>query len=231
MSDQAVKSLDQLAEQIKHQHGLVTVHLKNTLDRMIDCGHLLIEAQDQVPRGQWVKWSTEKLGIHRKTVSTYIRFARYQDLLVEHNVKTAIDARHLLGQLELPSANSSEHFAKEAQRMRAQGKSVNEIAKHFNVTHARVSQWTNRKKSLANNLRAQKKRAKANKLLKRSEDAKIVKKSGKELAEAYTLVRKALQLLSTVDDKSILPHVNSALRGLHMAEDGIVAASRGKEVK
>lgn len=212
-----------LVTRIDREHRNVQESMENTLEHMIACGELLTSARCRIPRGEWVAWCNENLNIHRKTVSMYIRFALYADVLRGQGVSTSWGARQLLADMDIPRANSSESFALEAQRMRSQGISVADIAEHFEVSHARVSQWTNREKSLESARKAQARRAKAMALLRDDENARSVSKSGKELSEAYALVRRALQRLDEIEPSR---HVSSAIRSLHAAEDHIVKASK-----
>lgn len=217
---------DLIVTRINREHRNVQDNLESALEHMISCGQLLTEARRGVPRGEWVAWCNENLKIHRKTISMYIRFALYADTLRERGVTTSWGARQLLANMDIPRANSAESFALEAQRMRADGMSVAQIAEHFEVSHARVSQWTNREKSLESARRAQERRAKAMDLLRERENKKAVKQSGKELSEAYSLVRRALQVLDDANGSSPSRHVNAAIRSLHTAEDAIVRASK-----
>lgn len=221
------RTTDQIADEILEINAQIHASMTKTIDHMIECGHKLIEAQALVPKGEWGEWSKERLGLHRKTVSTYIRFARYEDLLRDRGITTSIDARKLLATLDLPRANSAEHFALEAKAMRRQGKTIAEIADYFGVSHARVSQWIDRESFMRRARKQRVKTAKAKRLLKQHEDKKAVKRSDKGVADAYAHVRKALEALQSVEAKGEkLQSINKAILRLYDAEDMIVRASK-----
>jgi hypothetical protein len=69
-------SLDALSKKINAAHSNSISAFRTTIDRAIECGHLLNEAKSQVKHGDWLAWLEKNCpSIHRKTASGWMRIA------------------------------------------------------------------------------------------------------------------------------------------------------------
>ena len=69
----AVPDLDNLAKQIDAAHAEVGAALLTSVQRAAEVGHLLTQAKEQVPFGQWEIWIAEKTGISPRTARGYMQ--------------------------------------------------------------------------------------------------------------------------------------------------------------
>ena len=85
MADQAlenrapnsVSDLDNLAKQIDAAHVAVEDALLTSVQRAAEAGHLLAQAKEQVPHGQWETWVTENTAVSPRGARGYMQVARY----------------------------------------------------------------------------------------------------------------------------------------------------------
>lgn len=224
--------LNEVTASIRRCHLQVEKNGEALVESMIRCGQLMLQAKSLVPAGQWGKYVSEVLGIHRKTAGTYIRFATYAEELRQKSPTTVHHARQVLADLGVPSVNDATNNKKEARAMKKLGKTYQQIADHFGVPKSTVSYWLN-----SENLNANKrKHSKLAQRAKKAEEMKRLKRSMKaakdtDLSEAYSLVRKALEALQKAQEASTgdaSQSISKAMSALYQAEDDIIAASRAK---
>jgi hypothetical protein len=84
-------SLADLAGRIKAEHEAAGAAMKKGLQHGIAAGSLLIEAKDQVPRGQWLPWLKEHCAISERTAQAYMRVARSFGNLDESKAQRVAD--------------------------------------------------------------------------------------------------------------------------------------------
>ena len=231
------KDLQSLTERIKSSHERVEKSAEVMVENMIECGLMMVEAKLLVPKGEWGKYVSDTLGIHRKTAGTYIRFATHADVLRKKKPATIHHARRLLADLGIPAVNDVSEKKAEARRMRKKWMSYQEIADHFEVPKSTVSYWLNAEKLNKNKKKHHAQMQRAKQKMRDDERKRIMKRhSGKtafdkQMGVAYASVRKALEALQQVQDdneKSKHTHemVGKAMATLYRAEDYIIASSR-----
>ncbi len=221
-------SIEVLAERIRANYTIAEASAAKMVEAMIAVGRDLMEARALVPEGKLNEWAKTEVGMHPKTVRTYIRFATHADLLREHQPNGTLEARKLLTQMGVPQINSADVLRQEAIRLKKEGLTQKEIAERLQVSRPRVSQYLNADKHKARDTARQRERQAAAKARARELQAKAVTKAGnKNAAEAYSLTRKALQELdrafaSTPENKH--KYLRHAMEALYRAEDNIALA-------
>lgn len=188
-------ALDDLAQQIRYEHDAAKQALVSSLEHMLKCGELLTEARNLVPQGQWNRWAQQEVGLHPKTVRTYIRYFAYKELLIESGVETGSAARRLLAGMELPRSNDSSAMMQEAKRLREDGWSVRDVAQKFGVSDARVSQWCNYEQHKRRDAARQREIQAALKLKRQQDRDRTIKQKSDPIREAYVLLRRAVSIM------------------------------------
>ena len=69
--------LDDLAKQIDAAHIEVGAALLTSVRRAAEAGHLLAQAKEQVPHGQWEAWVEEKTAVSPRTARSYMQVSRH----------------------------------------------------------------------------------------------------------------------------------------------------------
>lgn len=227
--------LNTLTTSIRQYHMQVERNGEALVESMVRCGQLMLKAKLMVPKGEWGKYVSDVLGIHRKTAGTYIRFATYAEELRVHNPTTIHHARQILNRLGVPSVNDVSENKVEARKMKKRGMTYQEIANHFGVPKSTISYWLNAERLNANKRKHSKLATKA----KRMQEAERLKRAMREakdtdLSEAYSYVRKALEALQRAqklnenDLRETKDHMSKAMSALYRAEDDIIAASKSR---
>lgn len=220
--------LDRLAARLRKHYAIAEASAAKMVEAMIAVGQDLIEARKLVPDGQLHEWAEREVGMHPKTVRTYIRFAVHADVLRQYQPRGTMEARKLLTAVGVPQINSAEALRKEAECLRKQGFTQQQIAERLEISRPRVSQLLNSDKHKARDRARQRERHEAAKALARERQAKLVKKAGsKSAAEAYSLVRKSLQELDRAFGSlpaSQHKYLRLAMEDLYRAEDNIARA-------
>lgn len=187
--------LDALAEQIKHEHTAAKEAIISSFEHMIRCGELLSQARALVPAGNWNNWAEHEVGLHPKTVRTYIRYFNHRELLIENGIESGAAARRLLARMDLPRVNDSTPLRKQAQELRAAGWPVRDIGLKLGVSDARVSQWCNFDEHKRRDRAKKKEIQEALNLKKQRDRDKKIREKSDPIREAYVLVRKALSII------------------------------------
>jgi hypothetical protein len=222
-------TLDELAEAVEREHQLVVQAGASMVEHAIRAGEALLAAKNQVPRGQWEAWTTSSFpDKHPKTLRLYMRLAKYQDRVRESQPGTITAAHRLLaGEPVIPV---DEEQREKALHMRKDGATYREIAEHFDVTKERVLTWINPRYTERRRTRLQQQSRAARRALHRQQRDAAARRAGGSVAEAYSLVRKALQALDgavqAAEDKEAKQALNQAIARLHAAEDAVVRASK-----
>lgn len=72
----SVSDLDTLAKQIDAAHVEVGAALLTSVQRAAEVGHLLAQAKEQVPFGQWEAWVASNTAVSPRTARGYMQVAR-----------------------------------------------------------------------------------------------------------------------------------------------------------
>ena len=73
----SVSDLDTLAKQIDAAHGEVLGVLLTSVQWAAEAGHLLAQAKEQVPHGQWETWVAENTAVSPRTARGYMQASRF----------------------------------------------------------------------------------------------------------------------------------------------------------
>ncbi len=73
----SASDLDSLAKQIDAAHVEVGAALLTSVQRAAEVGHLLAQAKEQVPHGQWETWVEQNTAVSPRTARGYMQAARY----------------------------------------------------------------------------------------------------------------------------------------------------------
>ncbi len=221
-------TLTTLAVEIEQFHNKANDAMMSLVEYMVLCGERLLEARKQVEQGGWNAWVERNLTMHPKTARDYMKFAIHADVLREHRPDSRVAAKRLLQRLDLPRLNASDEHRAEAARMKKDGMTQHQIAEHFHVTPARVSQWLNPERAKMLDRRRQAQAAVAKRLLEQKQKAAAVKKGPKDLSLAYGHLRKAIEAMDRTEGANTEARraITRAQDALYRAEDAIVEASK-----
>lgn len=229
-------NLGAIAVQIRKLHERITV-TENPLGDAIRAGELLNEVRESMlaEKGAFKNWLAANFDGHYSTASGYMRLYALRDELKDDkgNWKyTGIDP----ALLAFSSAALSPEAISEMRRLRRNGVQLEEIGRMFGIRKSTVHYHVaaterNRIKRLQRNRRAD-----ANRALERERNAAWMDKQKDPLGEAYSLIRKAAQLMDRIStDKDMSyerkRHLLEAMAALYKVEDEIVAASKSVELK
>lgn len=148
------RTLGELRQSALDHHSLVQEGLLQAIQSAIACGEALIEAHELVGQSSWAAWVEENLTFARSLAHSYMRLARYKDVLpaeafeptltrsgrvVQPSVSKAIKyLRGLPPIFEKPAAPVSPETKAEAKRLRATGLSYDQIADLLGISKAIV---------------------------------------------------------------------------------------------
>lgn len=225
----ATSQTDALATTIREEQALAKEAGVSMIEHAIRAGEALIKAKRLVPRGEWEKWILEQFP-DQNFVSTrgYMRLARNQTEVRQLQPANMNQAFLLLRDRKNEAYDPD--LKEEVERLWATGDfpSMRQLAIHMDVNYARVWRWLNPEKAEAKR-QLQRERSKAGRrALRRQEREASVFRHGGPLAQAYTLIRKALQDLQRANevekDRDVRREIASAMQSIYNAEDRIVKA-------
>ena len=230
-------TLDELAARANAEHELVVKAGEAMIEHAIRAGEALLEAQAQLPWGQWEPWLDEHFNQSRVNAAIYMRIARYRDFVIESGITSIRSARRLLSEhcdseaQEPPRHPQHLRLEVEACRLHKSGMPKKHIAELLDVRPEQVTYWTNPaayRKRIEGNRRRKRRAQEARRALERQRRDAAVKKIGGSAAEMYSLIRKALQEGETaeaqVEGRDHRLAMREAISALHKAEDEIVIA-------
>jgi len=91
-------------ERIKALHIECGSLARQTFDKAIEIGGLLVEAKAQLKHGEWGQWVEDNLPFTARSASTYMRYHDQRELLKSENVSDLTGATRMLQQQkELPA--------------------------------------------------------------------------------------------------------------------------------
>lgn len=238
--DVAAATLDDLIAAIRREHAMAMASLTTALEHGIRAGEALLAARELIPRREWRAWITDTFGMNYFTAARYIRFATYKDTLRAADVDRIDAARTLL--VGLPNTDTGarrpQERIDEATRLRGEGLTYTEIGELMGglslQSVARLCNYDEyRERARLNKNRKAAERREAKEALRRQERDATVRRAGGSVADAYSLIRRALQTLEqahkieqNLDAKKF---INTATHRLYDAEDLIVKASRNSK--
>lgn len=198
------------------------------IEHAIRAGDALLEARGRVPFGEWEQWLEDNVTeMSTAWARVYMRFARHAALVRQEQPTSIRQARMLIAGPARDSRNDPVIQA-EAKRLHATGMTLKAIAEELDVSEMKVWRWCNPKAARKLAAKQRRRSMAGRRALQRGERDKIVKAQGGPVAEAYALVRRALQALETAAtqerEADVKKAIRSAMGRLHNAEDEIVRA-------
>jgi hypothetical protein len=96
--------LDHLAGQVRAGVAAVRAALSNALDKALEVGNTLIEAQKRIPEGQWRSWLNKDCELKPSTALLYMQIARHRGQI--EAVRREVPGLSIRGARELIAAES-----------------------------------------------------------------------------------------------------------------------------
>lgn len=206
------RSLRELADDAKREHGLVLEAGTAMMEHAINAGEALLALKPQVPVGTWRQWIEVNLPFAYATAHLYMRCFKHQDLIRESGWTRMNEVKTQLGALVEPehqakgrNGRARPEWMKElAREMHGdEGATYAAIARELSVNPSTVRCWvdpryeaTSRQKVAAIN----KRRIRAERLLREQErDAAIkraVKRAGAATKEAWAMAERMQDVLA-----------------------------------
>lgn len=218
-------SLDELVEVANAQHSLAQEAGRRHLLHAMEAGEALTAARDLIARGGWERWLDEHFAASRKTARLYMRMAACRDMLEAADIDSISEAATLIAGAQSPREQRKAHGVDLLER----GWSINDVASFLDVDRTTVQSWRSPTRQAAirrRNARARRTRA----LTEREERASAAKAAGGSAAEAYSLIRRALQQAQRAHDDASTREERAALtdclHALQEAEYAIGSALR-----
>lgn len=220
-------TLPELARGIEQEHQLVVQAGTSMIEHAIKAGEMLVEAKAKVEHGEWERWLLQNFpDRHPKTHRLYMRLATHQKIVRELNPARLSDAHALLA--GRPQKAHAATVKDEARELRKRGLTYQQIADQLGVSTYAVQASINPKYDENRRRRRQQETAAGRRALHRSERDRAFKAKGGALAEAYSLLRRALQeadrALETAKDRDVKAAVRTAITRMHLAEDELTKA-------
>lgn len=226
-------TLEGLAEAINREHGLAVAALGDFVAHAIACGDALLAARRVVGYGSWQAWTAEHIGFSYGTALGYMRASEFQEEVAPFAPESLSSTIRLISDMGLRSnRRSPDHRedAKEVRNLYSQGGVTRpELAATFGVSLATINYWLNPTRSRQLEKKRRRSRQRERAALLREERDEATRRFGGGISEAYSLIRKATQVLDGLgrdgESLEIRTAANSAMRHIYRAEDDIVRAA------
>lgn len=222
-------TLHELANTVRREDQLAAQAGEALVAHAVNAGKALIAAKQLVAHGDWEAWLKDEFpDRHPKTMRLYARLARHEDVLLARRPTTITAAQRLIaGETLRPP---SHELRDEAKKLAKQKVPQREIADRLGVSPTTIGAWLNPAIAERRRTRLRQESRYARRARHRAERDAAVKKVGGDVAEAYTLIRRAALALEEAGyeatDREVKGHLDGALGRLYAAEDEIVRASR-----
>lgn len=232
----ATSELDDLSTEIARQHVLVRQSMADSLNHAIATGELLLRAKAMVEVGHWDEWLSDQALIWDMSIEwarSYMRFARFKDLILAEQLPSVKAARKFLRQSNVQDVRVDPTRRLECDRLHKEGLSQKEIADELGVSAPTIWRWLNpEKEQKYRRLRARNSRA-GRSALRAKERSDAAKRVGGDLGEGYGLVRLALDNLERAAAQQTgeaRREIRSAMNSLYNAEDATAKAVKLAEI-
>jgi len=238
----AVAPLGELAAAANHEHDRVREAGLSMVEHAIRAGDALRAADELVQAGQWERWLADNFADSAATARLYMRMSRYQDEIRARGIDGVTAARrHLIGRDPHRKGAKPvlpQWMRDEAAEMRAQGISVNRIARELGVSNPTVHRWTNPQAARALNDATQaarrRKRAAERALAEQQQRQQVkrrLRKAGAAEAELYAMAERMQDVMGQAHREATDPakrrHYARAGEHYRRMRDEIVQAILG----
>lgn len=227
---EVLPSLSELTEIANREHGLVLRAGTAMLEHAVNAGEALLAAKQHVPRGEWTDWLTDHFDGRSLVVGQqYMRLARHKRLVMAKQPTTIKGALRLLHGGQDSRIDPVQQA--EVLKLRSEGMTIAGIAEELQIPKSRVQRWVSPKVEKRRLEKARQRTIAGRRALNRQKRDAAARKAGGSIAEAYALIRRALQACEKASEEDhpfeVKRAVSDATNRLYNAEDAIVRASKG----
>lgn len=227
------QSLAALGEILRREHELALRAGFEMIVHSVRAGDVLLEVRSRVQAGEWEGWLESNFPQTPRHAQKLMRLARHAEKVLSHQPKTMGEALALVAD---PKRSRGElNLAREeAKHLRREGRTWKEIGTELGVDPKTAYYYVEETAYRAHLKQLAQKRRQLLKVGKREiahrEKAKIAKAAGGGIAEAYSLVRKALEALQEETSQTSEPDakraIKTAMNNLYAAEDAVIRAGK-----
>lgn len=130
------RTLPQLALAIEREHALAMQAGRGMVEHAIRCGEALLEAQQQVPWGEWETWLAEHFPKSRDTAFNYMRVAQHREHIT--GAESVVTALRMLKSIGVETEDRRGRPESETKRLalelQAQGLGPTAIAEQLGIS-------------------------------------------------------------------------------------------------
>lgn len=140
VDDVAAETVE-LANTVRREHDAALACARDVLSHAIKAGAALMEAQGQVPNGEWLRWIERECGLSISVAESYMRVAHYKDMVEgASSVKQALSMVAGAPRLNAPDEDIKRH----ARELVRRGHGIREVSRMLGVTHPTVLRWVDK---------------------------------------------------------------------------------------
>lgn len=221
------RQLSDLAAIARSEDDLAMGAAADAVGHAIQAGLALIEARDQLDHGSWHPWLQENWGRSLNRAQSYMRLARYREIVEAGAPPTILAATKML--VGHADNRIDPRLKEEAKRLRRSGKTWADIADELGRSASVIRRWVDPRTAEHERRRAARRSKAAIRALREKERTAQVRRIGGDLSHAYSAIRKALEALECAAaierNAESRQSIRSAMASLYNAEDKVVAAS------
>lgn len=228
-------TLDNLAATINREHAQAQEAVADAVRHAIVAGEALLRVREQVPPVDWAQWAAANIALNDWTVKTYMRMARYKELVLKTpEISTLSQARALL--VGLPPAvprmtrddglGYSTEVKEQAVDLRSEGLPFEVVAETLGLPVHTVRVWTQpgyQKARRESEDRRRKRRRQEAKALAERERMETIKKAlvkeGQAFNEVWTMLLRMDDLLGQARGETEDREKREAIRQMHELRD------------
>lgn len=227
----AEPSLEELAATYNRECALAIEAGTAMIGHVIAAGEALLAARERVPRGQWMQWVLENIDQSPATVWQHMRIARYKERVLESQATSTKGALRLLrGEAHTSMPIGDEQERQIVVDLRNSGMTQAKIAETLGIGRKRVWRILHPDKYEQTKQRKRRLTIAGHRAERRAERDQQAKAAGGDVANAYSLIRRALQACdrasTQVESREARQAVQNTINRLYDAEDAIVKASK-----
>lgn len=200
------RTLEELAATINREHAQVQEAVKDAVRHAVIAGEALLQVREQFPGVGWTGWAAENVDLTDWTIKTYIRLARYKDIVLNTpEISTITQARSLIAGLPpaVPRLTGNDglgygpEIKAQAKALRSDGLTFEAIAETLGIGITAVRDWTQpgyQEARRSREERRKKRRRQERRALAETEREEAIKtavrKAGGAKAEAYAMAER-----------------------------------------
>lgn len=195
------KSLVELATEINHGHEATQKAALMTVQRAVEVGEALIQVRGRVKANGWRKWVEGNLTFSYSVAATYIRLARFKEIVLAEGVTSIGQAQKLLA--DLPPAHPiggrptviPDEIRSAMVQLREDGMSYRAIADALGVSDSTVRKEMDREGYNRRMRENAQRRTRERQEVRLAAERRAAKRASKPLADAYAMAEKMQDVL------------------------------------